>query len=195
MSLDVRITWSAAFAAVGNTQPRGAESKQRRRRSSAAAVCISIIIHAPRHDMVALRLWESSEASDVASARNASSHVRPGQRWRCRTPQHAQRGVYRKAELRAGLITAQGAGFCWLLDANERVAQILRTRRTSTSSFHICVSKSKRQANNSGSPMGWHTGHISWGRQPNECIEGIDRGLHQAVRLPKRAKPQCITRS
>ena len=34
---------------------------------------------------------------------------------------------------------------------HERVAQILRTRRTSTSSFHICVSKSKRQANNSGS--------------------------------------------
>ena len=114
MSLDVRITWSAAFAAVGNTQPRGAESKQRRRRSSDAAVCSAMSIHAPRRDMVALCVCESTDASDVASARNAGSHGRPGQKRRCRTLQHAQRGVYRKAELRAAdrVYRWRRAGFC-----------------------------------------------------------------------------------
>ena len=112
MSLDVRITCSAAFATVGKTQPRGAESKQRRRRSSDAAVCSAMSIHAPRRDMVALCVCESTDASDVASARNAGSHGRSGQKWRCRTLQHAQRGVYRKAELRAADRAGRRAGFC-----------------------------------------------------------------------------------
>ena len=160
MSLDVRITWSAAFAAVGNTQPRGAESKQRRRRSSDAAVCSAMSIHAPRRDMVALCVCESTDASDVASARNAGSHGRPGQKRRCRTLQHAQRGVYRKAELRAADRVVVEPGFV----ATRRVAQITTTRRTSASPLNICVSKSKRSG--SCRPMGWNktlaTGHNSW---------------------------------
>ena len=190
MSLDVRITWSAALAAVGNTQPRGAESKQRRRRSSDAAVCSAMSIHAPRRDMVALCVCESTDASDVASARNAGSHGRSGQEWRCRTLQHAQRGVYRKAELRAADRVDVEPGFVATNGSRRSSRQDAHLLPLSTSVFKIkAPSQQQRQTD------GWHTGHISWGRQPNVCIEGIDRGLHQAVRLPKRAKPQCITRS
>ena len=57
MSLDVRITCSAALA--GRAQPRGAVTNQRRRRSSAAAVCSVMSIHVALRGMVAL--WAVGE--------------------------------------------------------------------------------------------------------------------------------------
>ena len=56
-------------------------------------------------------LWESTDASDVASARTPAHTVALDRNGAAGTLQHAQRGVYRKAELRAGPSAESVAGF------------------------------------------------------------------------------------